>query len=69
MPYFHLRKSLFAALVVALVAPRASAEFAVANVSPGSGPTTGGTSVTITGSNFAAPVSVAFGGVAASHAA
>jgi hypothetical protein len=37
----------------------------VASVSPGSGPTTGGTRVTVTGSNFTPASSVAFGSTAA----
>ena len=39
----------------------------VSSVTPNTGPTTGGTAVTITGSNFAAGVTVAFGGVAATN--
>jgi hypothetical protein len=38
----------------------------ITSVSPGSGPLTGGTSVTITGTNLAGASSVTFGGVAAS---
>ena len=41
----------------------------VTSVTPNTGPTTGGTAVTITGSNFAAGVTVAFGGVAATNVA
>jgi hypothetical protein len=41
----------------------------VTQVSPASGLTTGGTAVTITGSNFAAPASVSFGDAAASDVA
>ncbi|MGH9195526.1 MAG: phospholipase D-like domain-containing protein, partial [Acidimicrobiia bacterium] len=37
----------------------------VTNVSPSSGPTAGGTNVTITGTNFVAPATVTFGGTAA----
>jgi hypothetical protein len=37
----------------------------VTSVSPNNGATTGGTAVTITGTNFGAPVTVTFGGVAA----
>ena len=39
----------------------------VAGVSPNSGPTGGGTSVTITGTNFAAGATVTFGGAAATN--
>ncbi|MGO9560002.1 MAG: IPT/TIG domain-containing protein [Acidimicrobiales bacterium] len=39
----------------------------VTKVSPSSGPTSGGTVVTITGTNFASPSSVLFGGVAATN--
>ncbi len=39
----------------------------VSSVAPGSGPTTGGTAVTITGANFAAGATVAFGSVAATN--
>ena len=39
----------------------------VSKVSPNSGPTTGGTAVTITGTNFASGATVAFGGTAATH--
>ena len=41
----------------------------VASVSPASGPASGGTPVTITGSGFTSPATVSFGGVAASAAA
>jgi len=37
----------------------------VTKVSPSSGPAAGGTTVTITGTNFATPATVTFGGVAA----
>ena len=37
----------------------------VTKVSPSSGPAAGGTTVTITGTNFASPATVTFGGVAA----
>jgi IPT/TIG domain len=37
----------------------------VSSISPTSGPTTGGTSVTITGANFVSGATVAFGGTAA----
>ena len=37
----------------------------VTKVSPSSGPAAGGTTVTITGTNFASPTTVTFGGVAA----
>ena len=37
----------------------------VSSISPTSGPTTGGTSVTITGTNFVSGATVAFGGTAA----
>jgi hypothetical protein len=66
MSKFRLRKCLSVALLAAVLAPHASAQFAVISVSPSFGPTTGGTSVTITGAEFAAPVSVTFGGTAAS---
>jgi IPT/TIG domain/Bacterial Ig domain len=39
----------------------------VSSVTPNSGPTTGGTAVTITGANFAAGAKVAFGSVAATN--
>ena len=39
----------------------------VASVSPASGPTTGGTSITITGTNFAAGASVTLGGTVATN--
>ena len=39
----------------------------VSNVSPNGGPTAGGTGVTITGTNFAAGATVAFGGAAATN--
>jgi len=39
----------------------------VSSVSPGSGPTSGGTAVTITGANFASGATVTFGGAAASN--
>jgi hypothetical protein len=39
----------------------------VSKVSPGSGPAAGGTTVTITGSNFAGPAAVSFGGVPATN--
>ena len=41
----------------------------VSSVSPNSGPTAGGTAVTITGTNFAAGATVAFGGTAAANVA
>jgi len=41
----------------------------VTNVSPNTGPLAGGTSVTITGTNFAAPATVAFGSNAATNVA
>jgi hypothetical protein len=44
----------------------ASTAPAVSSVLPGSGPTEGGTAVTITGANFAAGASVTIGGIAAS---
>ncbi|MFP5261541.1 MAG: IPT/TIG domain-containing protein, partial [Blastocatellia bacterium] len=40
---------------------------AISSVAPGSGPTEGGTSVTITGINFAAGATVSFGGTAATN--
>jgi len=40
---------------------------AVSSVSPNSGPTAGGTAVTITGTNFVAGATVAFGGTAATN--
>jgi len=40
---------------------------AVSSVSPNSGPTAGGTAVTITGTNFAAGATVTFGGTAATN--
>ncbi|HTA33621.1 MAG TPA: IPT/TIG domain-containing protein [Solirubrobacteraceae bacterium] len=39
----------------------------VTKVTPKSGPTTGGTTVTITGANFTAPATVEFGGVSATE--
>ena len=39
----------------------------VSSVSPNSGPTAGGTAVTITGTNFAAGATVTFGGTAATN--
>jgi rhamnogalacturonyl hydrolase YesR len=39
----------------------------VSKVSPNSGPTTGGTAVTLTGTNFASGAAVTFGGTAATH--
>ena len=39
----------------------------ITSVAPTSGPTSGGTSVTITGTNFFAPATVTFGGVAATN--
>jgi hypothetical protein len=39
----------------------------VSSVSPNNGPTTGGTAVTITGTNFAAGATVTFGGTAATN--
>ena len=39
----------------------------ISSVSPNSGPTAGGTAVTITGANFAAGATVTFGGVAATN--
>ena len=39
----------------------------VTSVSPNTGPTGGGTSVTITGTNFFSPLTVTFGGVAATN--
>ena len=41
----------------------------VTSISPNSGPTAGGTAVTITGTNFAAGASVTFGGTAATNVA
>jgi hypothetical protein len=43
----------------------AAAPPSITSISPSSGAATGGTSVTISGSNFTAPVGVTFGGVAA----
>jgi IPT/TIG domain len=39
----------------------------VTGVSPNTGPTAGGTAVTVTGTNFFAPMTVTFGGVAATN--
>ncbi len=39
----------------------------ITGVSPNTGPTAGGTAVTITGTNFFAPMTVTFGGVAATN--
>jgi hypothetical protein len=39
----------------------------ITGVSPSGGPAAGGTSVTITGTNFAAPATATFGGVAATN--
>jgi hypothetical protein len=39
----------------------------ITGVSPNTGPTAGGTAVTVTGTNFFAPMTVTFGGVAATN--
>ena len=44
-----------------------AARITVSKVSPNSGPTTGGTAVTISGTNFASGAAVTFGGTAAAH--
>ncbi|HZT70141.1 MAG TPA: IPT/TIG domain-containing protein [Terriglobia bacterium] len=44
---------------------QATIQFAIASITPDSGPTTGGTNVIITGSGFDSSASVSFGGVAA----
>ena len=44
-----------------------AARITVSKVSPNSGPTAGGTAVTITGTDFASAATVTFGGTAATH--
>gem|GEM_PF-1714603 len=71
-------RHLFAALIVLLCSGaayankgnskawgRSAIQFAIAGVAPNSGPTAGGTNVTITGSGFDRSATVTFGGVAA----
>ncbi len=51
----------------AVAAPPAPAPVSVTSISPGAGPTTGGTSVTISGDNFTRGTSVTIGGIGASN--
>ena len=68
-------RSLFSRLVVVGVLSTVVAAYVyagcspvtVTGVTPNTGPAAGGTPVTITGTNFISPVSVTFGGVAATN--